>query len=84
MTRDHVKLFVAVLLRLANCRYASPPSGQPIEIDINHEDLAHMANVARTTAGAILRKLEADGFLALSYRCISILGPDALRKLLRD
>ena len=43
-----------------------------------------MANVARTTAGAILRKLEADGHLALSYRCISILAPDAFRTLLCD
>jgi CRP/FNR family cyclic AMP-dependent transcriptional regulator len=51
---------------------------------MNHEDLAHMANVARTTAGAILRKLEADGHLALSYRRISILAPDALRVMLRD
>jgi CRP/FNR family cyclic AMP-dependent transcriptional regulator len=84
MTRDHIKRFVAVLLRLANCRYVSPRTGLPIEIDISHEDLAHMANVARTTAGSILRKLEADGLLALSYRCISILEPDTLRKLLRD
>jgi len=84
MTRDHIKRFVAVLLRLANCRYVSPRTGLPIEIDISHEDLAHMANVARTTAGSILRKLESDGLLALSYRCISILKPDALRKLLRD
>lgn len=84
MTRDHFKRFVAVLLRFANCRYASPRNGLPIEIDISHDDLAHMANVARTTAGSILRKLEADGLLALSYRCIRILAPDALRKMLRD
>ena len=32
----------------------------------------------------ILRKLEADGHLDLSYRRISILAPDALRKMLRD
>jgi CRP/FNR family cyclic AMP-dependent transcriptional regulator len=83
MIRDHVKRFVAVLLRLANCRNISPRDGLPIEIDVSHEDLAHMANVARTTAGAILRKLEADGHLALSYRRISILAPDALRETLR-
>jgi CRP-like cAMP-binding protein len=51
---------------------------------MNHEDLAHMANVARTTAGAILRKLEADGYLALSYRRIRVKAPDALRSMLRD
>ena len=84
MIRNHVKRFVAVLLRMGNCRLVSPRKRRPIEIDMNHEDLAHMANVARTTAGAILRKLEADGHLALSYRCIRILAPNALRKMLRD
>ena len=43
-----------------------------------------MANVARTTAGTILRELETDGHLALSYRRISILAPDALIRRLRD
>ena len=83
MIRDHVQRFVAVLLRIGNCRRVNP-QGREIEIDINHEDLAFMANVARTTAGSILRKLEADGHLALSYRRIRILAPDALRAMLRD
>lgn len=84
MTRDHFKRFVAVLLRFANCRHVSPRNGLPVEVDISHDDLAHMANVARTTAGAILRGLEAEGHLALCYRRISILAPDALREKLRD
>ena len=84
MIRDHVKRFVAILLRMGDCRYFNTRGDGPIEVDVNHEELAHMANVARTTAGAILRKLEADGHLALSYRRIIILAPDALRKMLRD
>jgi CRP/FNR family cyclic AMP-dependent transcriptional regulator len=84
MKRDHVQRFVAVLLRLADCRRVSPQDGREIEIDMNHEDLAYMANVARTTAGAILRKLEADGHLALSYRRVRILAPDAMRAMLCD
>ncbi|ABE39745.1 Crp/Fnr family transcriptional regulator [Rhodopseudomonas pseudopalustris] len=84
MIRDHFKRFVAVLLRLGDCRVADPPSGQAIEIDIVHEEIAYMANVARTTAGAILRKLEAEGHLALSYRRVSILAPAALRKMLQN
>jgi len=84
MIRDHHRRFVAVLLRLGNCRVAGSRDGQPTEIDISHEDLAHMANVARTTAGAVLRELEADGYIALSYRRIKILAPDALRGKLRD
>ena len=84
MIRSHAKRFVAVLLRLGDCRLTSPPNGRPIEIDLNHEEIAYMANVARTTAGSILRQLEADGYVKLSYRRIRILAPTALRKVLRD
>jgi CRP-like cAMP-binding protein len=84
MIRSHVKRFVAVLLRLGDCRVTTPANGRPIDIDLNHEELAYMANVARTTAGAILRQLEADGCVKLSYRRICILAPNALRKVLRD
>lgn len=84
MQRNHVARIVAVLLRLGNCRVVSPSKRRPIEIDMNHDELAYMANVARTTAGATLRKLQADGHLALSYGRISILAPDALRKMLPD
>jgi CRP-like cAMP-binding protein len=84
MIRDHRKRFVAVLLRLGNCRLPGSREGQPIEIDISHEDLAHMANVARTTAGTVLRELEEGGHILLSYRRIKILAPDALRGTLQD
>jgi CRP-like cAMP-binding protein len=84
MIRDHFKRFTAVLLRLGNCRQVSPRNGQPVEVDISHEDLAHMANVARTTAGAILREMEAHGYVSLAYRRIEIRAPDALRTKLRE
>jgi CRP-like cAMP-binding protein len=84
MIRDHAKRFVAILLRAGNCRRTHSKDNPPIEIDLNHEDLANMANVARTTAGSILRKLEADGHIELSYRRISILAPDALKEMLRE
>ena len=41
-----------------------------------------MANLARTTAGTVLRKLEADGRVEVAYRRIRILDPDALRAML--
>jgi len=84
MIRDHVKRFIAVLLRLGGCRLSSPPDPLPIEIDLSQEDIAFMSNVARTTAGAVLRKLEAMGHLEQSYRRIRLLAPDALRAMLRD
>lgn len=84
MIRDHVKRCIAVLLRLGGCRLSSPPDSLPIEIDLCQEDVAFMSNVARTTAGAVLRKLEAMGHLEQSYRRIRILAPDALRAMLLD
>ncbi len=84
MMRDHVKRFVAVLLRLAGCRYATPPGVMSLEIDVNQDDLAAMTIIARTTAGAVLHKLQAAGHLEFGYRSIRILAPDAPRAMLTD
>jgi len=84
MIRDHVKRCIAVMLRLSGCRLFSPPDTLPIEVDASQEDIAIMSNVARTTAGAVLRKLEALGHVEQSYRRIRILAPDALRAMLED
>ena len=83
LIRDHIKRFVAVLLRLGGCRYRTPP-GPPIEIDVNQEDLAAMTNLARTTAGALLHKLQAAGHVEVGYRNIRLLAPDPLRAMLTD
>ena len=82
LIRDHFKRCVAVLLRLAGCRLASPSGAPPVDVDVNQEDLAAMANLARTTAGAVLRKLEAAGQICAAYRRVRILDPDALRAML--
>jgi hypothetical protein len=37
----------------------TPPSASSIEIDVGQEDFAAMTNLARTTAGTVLRTLEA-------------------------
>jgi CRP/FNR family transcriptional regulator, cyclic AMP receptor protein len=79
MRRDHVQRCVAVLLRLAGCRRAP---ATPNDIDLPQEDIATLANVARTTAGAILRDLENTGLLQRSYRRIRITSPEALRAML--
>ena len=84
MIRDHVKRCIAVLLRLGGCRQASPTGSIPIEVDASQDDIAQMSNVARTTAGTVLRKLEAMGHLEQSYRRIRILAPDGLRAMLED
>ena len=41
-----------------------------------------MTNLARTTAGTVLRTLEASGHVKVSYRRVRILASDALRAML--
>ncbi len=82
LIRDHVKRCIAVLLRLGGCRVVTPPNSMPIDVDLNQQGLATLSNLARTTAGQILRKLEESGHLEVSYRHIRILAPDALRAML--
>ncbi len=84
LIRDHAKRFIAVLLRLGGCRYATPAGGDTIEIDVNQEDLAAMTNLARTTAGALLQKLHAAGHVEVGYRSVRIRAPDRLRAMLAD
>jgi CRP/FNR family transcriptional regulator, cyclic AMP receptor protein len=81
MIRDSLKRFVAVLLRLGACRAVTPPRVMPIVVDVSQDDLAVMANVSRSTANAILRRLKADGQVDLSYRRVGIPSPDRLRAI---
>ena len=82
LIRDHVKRSVAVLLRLGGCRYRTAHGAKPVEVDVSQEDFAVMTNLARTTAGRVLRTLEAEGRVEVSYRRVRILAPDALRMML--
>ena len=84
LIRDHRKRLVAVLLRAGGCRTAAPPDAAPIDVDVSQNDLAAMANMARTTVNAVLRALEAAGCLEVSYRRLRILAPDRLRAMLAD
>jgi hypothetical protein len=79
MIRDHAKPLVGVLLRLADARTQSPEATGPIEAEASQADLATMANIARTTANATLRKLVSAGPVKLAYRRITVFEPDALR-----
>ena len=84
MIRDPVKRCIAILLRLAGCRLALPPTSSSAEIDLSQADIAELANVARTTLNAVLQKLEQTGKLERTYRRIRILAPNAMRAMLHD
>lgn len=78
MLRAHDSRLIAMLLRLGGCRQPRAGQNGPVEIDVTQEDLSVMANVGRTVASSILRGLEAEGLVALSYRRITVLAPAAL------
>jgi CRP-like cAMP-binding protein len=82
MIRDHVRRCIAILLRLGGCRRPTSADEGPFEVQVNQVDLARLANIARTTAGAVLRDLAREGHIEHSYRHIRILAPDALRAML--
>jgi CRP-like cAMP-binding protein len=85
MIRDHAKRLLAVLLRLGGCRTGHPTEEiGPIEVDVSQNDLAGMANVARMTASATLRKLTNAGFVELGYGRVLILAPERLREMLAE
>ena len=82
MLRAPDKRLVAILLRLAGCRENIPSDFRSAEIDASQDELASMANVARVTAGLILRKFAKDGAIELAYRRIVVVDPDRLRQIL--
>jgi len=84
MIRDSAQRLVAVLLRLGGCRGPTPSRMPPHIIHVSQEDFAAMANVSRSTANAIVRRLEAAGQVSQSYRQIELLAPEALRALLAE
>jgi CRP-like cAMP-binding protein len=82
LIRDPAERCIATLLRLGGCRTVTEPGATPIDVDVNQQCLATMANLARTTAGQILLKLEAAGLVDVSYRRVRILAPDKLRAMI--
>lgn len=84
MLRDHRQRLVAVLLRAAGARSEMPPVERPIEVDLSQADIATMANVTRTTAGATLHRLGQMGLLKTGYGKVTILSPARLRRMLME
>jgi len=84
MIRDDRKRCIAVLLRLGNFRRSMPTSFNAGDIKIAQADLAFLSNLSRNAVGKILRELEENGMIALSYRNITVLKPIELREMSAD
>lgn len=81
MIRDSKRRCAAALLRLANCRFADPEGAQQVEAAMTQDELAAVANLSRTSVGAILRELEQAGLIALGYRSVVLTAPRRLRAI---
>lgn len=70
---------IAVLLRLAGCRYGDP--AVPPTIVLSHNDLAAAANMSRHLAGETLRELSERQMIEIGYRQVTIIQGAALRAI---
>ena len=77
--RDEFHRCIAILLRSGGLRHVNWNNGEPVRVDVNQSELAHMSNLSRSALGGFLRKLEAEGEIEIGYGQIGILKPAALR-----
>lgn len=73
---------VAVLLRVADCRYADSHHSGDISINASQQDLAAMCAMSRNTFNTNLAKLVEMGLIAHGYRTIQLIDSQAMRDLL--
>lgn len=69
----------AVLLRLAGARAPGPADAGPIDVPVTRDELAASANLSRNSAGTVVRKLAAMGFVETEYGRIVVTKPASLR-----
>lgn len=79
MIRDEFRRMIAVLLRAGGFRHGGGSEKGPVWLDLSQSELAAMSNLARSTAGTFLHRLEAEGQIQTRYGQIGVLAPEALR-----
>lgn len=82
LTRQDSRLrAIAVLLRLAGCRFAG---GEPAEVRISQVDVAAVSVMSRNTFNGIIGDLARDGLAEVGYRAILLPNPERLRRMLME
>lgn len=74
----------AVLLRLSGHRSAIQGSPPLTTVHANQQEIASLANVARTTASKTLQKFREQGAIGLDYGRVSMIRPQQLEQLLDE
>lgn len=70
---------VRSLVSLCGVYSVGAPTRSPVAVQLNQTALAELAGVTRPTANRVLRRLEADGVVALDRGRVTVLDPTALR-----
>jgi len=72
---------VATILRFAGLRGADLHPAGEVRLPVTQDELAEAANLSRSAAATILRKLAAKGYIKTDYRGIVVCTPASLRRL---
>jgi len=83
LIQNHARRIAATLLRVM------PPPGDegevaPAEVILTQSQLGEMASLGRQVVNRELRRMEASGWLAVSYHRIKVLAPHALARFAQD
>jgi CRP-like cAMP-binding protein len=80
MIRSTTARCAAVLLRLANRRWASGrESNLQSEIPASQAEIAMLCNVSRNTFGSVVREFSSRGLVTVNYRSLTVIDPARLR-----
>lgn len=71
----------ATLLSLADFRGEQEPDGPQVHMHVSQADLAAMLTLSRQTINKELGRLVEQGLIALSYKRITLLDSEALRRI---
>lgn len=73
---------IAVLLRLAGARSATPEPFLALAIPATQSEIGVMANASRTTTNRVLKELRDASLITAGYGKVAVLEPDRLRQRL--
>jgi CRP-like cAMP-binding protein len=82
LLRDPTKRTIAALLRLGGRRIGLVSAADPVEIPVSQDEIAVMANIARTTASLVLADLAKAGLVKIGYGKLTLLSSPRLRAML--
>lgn len=78
MLPDTRARMAAILLHQAGVRNEGESA---VTLVVTQEELGHISNMSRQPSGRLLRDFDAEGLIGIGYRRITVLQPEALRRV---